>query len=181
MRVRFMRLCTLLLICVLSGAVTGSGTAAYLVHRLLVPGQQSQVTWSDDRATAAPPAHTDVAPGVARLPDVSGRVRGAAAVFAQQLRARVGGSLVMLGEDDGVIRAHWRSDECDWTESEILDLVDAVHREFDGQVLALVGVRECGGTLRRYYLSGPSFARFHEGHVSRPEVLRYLIDVHSEG
>ena len=106
-------------------------------------------------------------------------LRDAAYVFAAKLNWRVNGTLLALSEREGEVEARWTSAECDWTESEILDLVDTIHREFDGNVRRIVGVRECGGTRRRYSLAGRSFAMYHDGKVSRPEVLKYLIDVHS--
>jgi hypothetical protein len=87
---------------------------------------------------------------------------------------------VSLDEHDGQIAVRWSSPTCDWKEMEILDLVDAVARQFPSTVTGIEAIRECAGTIRHYSVSARTYARYHSGELSSPEVLRYLIESNAE-
>jgi hypothetical protein len=171
-----MRVPLMLLALILSGAATGSGSAAYMVDSLdrLASAALTLPAIPLPPVTALPPAAA-----VRADDDVALHVRDSARVFAEQLATRVGGTLLAMSERDGQIEATWSSPACDASESEILDLIDAIHHQFPHDVRRIAGLRECAGTRRRYDLSGRSFALYHSGEMGSRDVLRYLIEVSS--
>ncbi|MEQ1758431.1 MAG: hypothetical protein ABL986_08950 [Vicinamibacterales bacterium] len=168
------------LLSILSGAITGTGVAAYLATTMF--GRSTAPAPSPSPAAAPSAAAPVVAhprpiqPAVAVAP----ALQGLSQAFLRQLSARGDGTLVALSERDGDIEARWSSPTCDWTETEFLDLVDAVRQEFTGSVRSITGVRECSGSARRYLLTGHTFELYHAGKVSNRDVLRYLIEITSE-
>lgn len=169
-----MRVCTLIFFAILSGAVTGSGTAAYVVSA--VSARASEAVLLPAPVAPASVSSSAIPPGTSIAPVA----RGVADVFARQLHERVNGRLVSLDERDGQLAVRWTSPTCDWKEMEILDLVEAVARQFPSTVAGIDAVRECAGTVRRYTVNARTYARYHSGDVSSPDVLRYLIESDAE-
>jgi len=163
----------IVLLSIVTGAAIGTGTAAYIANTVLVRSEPPAASPSTPTPVVSPPR--TIGPAL----DVAPALQGLSAAFLRQLTARGDGTLIALSERDGDIEARWSSPTCDWTETEFLDLVDAVRQEFGGHVRSISGVRECAGSARRYALSGHTFELYQAGRVSNRDVLRYLIEVKS--
>lgn len=115
-----------------------------------------------------------------RVPATDPELSGLAHDFARTLNDRVGGRLLLMSAQDGEIETKWTSDTCDWSEPEMIDLIESVQREYRGMVTSIEGVRECGGVTRRYLLSGRSYEKYRSGEVANRDVLRYLIEASTD-
>jgi hypothetical protein len=129
-------------------------------------------------STAVP--KIEALPSQVQLPPVDAALSEVASDFSQRLTAKGHGRLLAMSVQDGVVESRWWSATCDWDEPEIIDLIDSVSRGFTGEVSLVEGVRECGGTIRRYVLNERGFRLYHTGRISNPKVLKYLIETSSE-
>lgn len=109
---------------------------------------------------------------VERLPDATeSSLEGAATEFRSRL-VRTGGQLKQLKSEESRIVAAWSSEQCDSFQSEVVDLLISLNREYRGAVESIGMERTCGSDARTLTLSGAKYDRYRSGAIGDAELLQ---------